>query len=288
MALELATPTVDGLSSAIDALRDWQTDGSPHQLHPGDLGWFWRFGAEKTAASTRVWSRDGVVLAVGLLDEVDMLRVALAPDALRDEELTQQLVTDLTQPERGLLPAGKVYLESPNGSLLKERLAAEGWQLDAPWVPVRRDLTDPVEDPGLRVDLVGTEEAHERALVQRESFAGSTFTDDRWFTMADGPLYADARCLLGRNELGESVAAVTVWFAGAGKPGYLEPMGVHRIHRGRGYGRAITLAAARTLRELGASTAFTYTPASNVGAVATYESAGFVRQPETRDLVREA
>ncbi len=40
--------------------------------------------------------------------------------------------------------------------------------------------------------------------------------------------YADARCLVGRNQLGESVAAVTVWSAGEGKPGLLEPMGVHR------------------------------------------------------------
>jgi len=38
------------------------------QLHPGDLGWFWRFGAEATAAAVRTSSRDGQILAVGLLD----------------------------------------------------------------------------------------------------------------------------------------------------------------------------------------------------------------------------
>jgi hypothetical protein len=38
------------------------------QLHPGDVGWFWRFGAEATAAAARTWSRDGRILAVGLLD----------------------------------------------------------------------------------------------------------------------------------------------------------------------------------------------------------------------------
>ena len=104
--------------------------------------------------------------------------------------------------------------------------------------------------------------------------------------MADGEPYSDARCLLARNEQGESVAAATVWSAGEGKPGYIEPLGVHRMHRGHGYGTAIVLAAARALQDMGASSVFTCTPGFNVGAVATYKSAGMQPQPETRALVR--
>ena len=66
----------------------------------------------------------------------------------------------------------------------------------------------------------------------------------------------------------------------------LEPMGVHREHRGHGYGKAITVAAAAALQELGSSSAIVCTPSSNVGAVATYKSAGFEQLPETRDLLR--
>ncbi|MDQ6850567.1 MAG: GNAT family N-acetyltransferase, partial [Actinomycetota bacterium] len=84
------------------------------------------------------------------------------------------------------------------------------------------------------------------------------------------------------------VAAVTVWSAAPGKPGLLEPMGVHRKHRGLGYGKAITIAATAALRELGSSSAIVCTESSNVGAVATYESAGFQRLPERRDLYRDA
>ena len=102
----LGKPGVDGLSEALGALREWQYDGAPMQLHPGDLGWFWRFGAEETAAAVRTWSRDGQILAVGLLDGPTLLRLTLAPDAQRDEELVQQLVEDVTEPERGVLPAG--------------------------------------------------------------------------------------------------------------------------------------------------------------------------------------
>lgn len=58
MAIVSGKPGVDGLSEAVGALRDWLYDGAPLQLHPGDVGWFWRFGAEATAAAVRTWSRD--------------------------------------------------------------------------------------------------------------------------------------------------------------------------------------------------------------------------------------
>lgn len=103
----LGNPGVDGLSEAVGVLREWQYDGAPMQLHPGDLGWFWRFGAEATAAAIRTWSRDGQILAVGLLDGPTLLRLTIAPDAQRDEGLAHQLVADVSGPERGVLPAGK-------------------------------------------------------------------------------------------------------------------------------------------------------------------------------------
>ncbi|TDD49870.1 GNAT family N-acetyltransferase [Kribbella antibiotica] len=288
MAIELGTATVGGLGEVVTALREWQGEGTPHQLHPGDVGWYWRFGAEQTAAALRTWRRDGAIVALGLLDEADLVRIAFDPSALQDAELAEQVAADVAEPARGVLVEGKVYVEAPPGALVKDVLFKAGWSLDEPWVPLRRDLSEPVPAPELRVDVIGAEEAHERVTVQRESFEGSTFTNARWFAMADGIPYADARCLVGRNQLGESVAAVTVWSAGEGKPGYLEPMGVHRMHRGRGYGEAITLAAARALQEMGASSANTCTPGFNVGAVATYEAAGFVRGEDLRDLRRDA
>jgi ribosomal protein S18 acetylase RimI-like enzyme len=84
------------------------------------------------------------------------------------------------------------------------------------------------------------------------------------------------------------VAAVTVWSAGPGRPGLLEPVGVHPEHRGRGHGRAIGVAAAAALRELGSSCAVVCTPSANVAAVATYASAGFRRVDEVPDLCRSA
>ncbi|MEV4085140.1 GNAT family N-acetyltransferase, partial [Nonomuraea fuscirosea] len=96
------------------------------------------------------------------------------------------------------------------------------------------------------------------------------------------------RCLLARDERGRAVAAVAVWSAGQGRFGLIEPLGVHRDHRGHGYGRAITFAAARALRDLGSSSVVVYTPSTNTGAVATYLSAGLRRVSERRDLYRAA
>lgn len=287
MAILLDRPGIDGLGAAVDALREWQHDGAPMQLHPGDLGWFWRFGAEATAAAVRTWRGDGRILAVGLLDGPTVLRLTIAPEALRDRELAQQLVEDVTLPARGVLPTGKVNVESPMGTLIHELLSGEGWNADDPWTPLCRDLTEPVPDPGVRIAVIGPEQAHVRTAVQRASFDGSTFTDERWHAMAAGLPYAGGRCLVAHDDRDNAVAAVTVWSAGPGRPGLLEPMGVHRDHRGHGYGRAITIAAAAALRELGSSSAIVCTPSTNVGAVSTYKSAGFRQLPERRDSVRD-
>jgi ribosomal protein S18 acetylase RimI-like enzyme len=288
MGIVLRTPGVDGLSEAVGVLREWQYDGAPMQLHPGDLGWFWRFGAEATAAAVRTWSRDGQILAVGLLDGPTLLRLTIAPGAQRDQELAQQLVDDVIKPERGVLTEGKAYVEAPMGALVHDLLFEDGWNTDDPWTPLRRDLTEPVKDPGVRIEVIGPERAHVRTAVQRASFDGSTFADERWHVMAAGLPYADARCLVGYDDQGNAVAAVTVWSAGPGKPGLLEPMGVHRDHRGQGFGKAITLAAAAALQELGSSSAIVCTPSSNGGAVATYKSAGFEARAEIRDRYRDA
>lgn len=287
MAIVLDKPDVGGLSEAVGVLREWQYEGAPMQLHPGDLGWFWRFGADATAEAVRTWSRGGQILAIGLLDGPRLLRLTIAPDAQRDEEVAQQLVADLTQPEHGVLGEGKVYVEAPMDALVQHLLSENGWHTDEPRTPLHRDLTEPVQDYGVPIEVIGPERAHVRTTVQRASFARSTFTDERWHAMAAGVPYADARCLVAHDGQGNAVAAVTVWSAGPGTPGLLEPMGVHRDHRGHGYGKAITAAAAAALQELGSSSAIVCTPSSNAGAIATYESAGFHQLPEVRDRRRD-
>ncbi|MFJ2772316.1 GNAT family N-acetyltransferase [Streptomyces sp. NPDC087300] len=288
MTIVLNEPGIDGLAGAVDALRAWQDDRTPLQLHPGDLGWAWALGAERLAADVRTWSADGRVVAVGYLDGPDVLRLTTAPDLRQDEALARQLHADLDDPARGVLPAGEVGLEIPSGALLRETLLAAGWHLDEPWTPLHRDLSEPVKDSGLRIEVADQGTAGVRTAVHRSAFGSEKFTEEVWHVLAAGPVYADARCLIGYDGQGNAVAAATVWSAGPGRPGLLEPVGVHADHRGRGYGTAIGVAAAAALREMGASSAFVSTPSANTAAVATYKAAGYEPSPERLDVGRAA
>lgn len=246
------------------------------QVHVGDLGWKWRFGGPALAEAVRVWTRDGRVVAVGL-DDDGLVRLGIAPEADDDIELAARMLADLE---------GVEVVEARAGAAFRALLARRGWVADEPWAPLVRDLAEPVADCGLRIEVGGAHNVRDRVEVQRAAFDNSTFSEERWHAMAAAPAYQRARCLIGYDDTGAAVAAVTVWSAGEGRPGLLEPMGVHRDHRGRGHGRAITVAAAAALREMGSSSATVCTPAGNVGGVATYASAGYTRQPDVTDLRR--
>ncbi|MDN5766316.1 MAG: hypothetical protein L0H96_18060 [Humibacillus sp.] len=193
MAIIVEEPGVDGLGEVVDVLRQWQHDEAPMQLHPGDLGWFWQLGAEATAAAVRTWRRDGQIVAIGLLDAPNLRRLTTTPDDEKNAELAQQLVTDLSDPHRGALPAGAVAVEAPNGSLVQHLLSEGGWKIDEAWTPLRRDLTKPVEDPGVRIEVIVPERAHVLTAVHRASFGSEKFTDERWQAMAGGVPFVDAR-----------------------------------------------------------------------------------------------
>ncbi len=288
MMSELSTPAVTEFDEVLAALRDWQHDKAPLELHPGDLGWACAHGVEKLVSSVRTWSRDGRIVAVGFLDQPDLLRLAVAPDLQRDEATARVLIEDLTTPERGVLPAGAAYLAAANGTLVKELLLAEGWETDDPWTPLSLDLSEPVKDPGLRIEVADSKSAHVWIAVTLAAWEKSKFTMDRWHALAAGPAFADARFLIAYNDQDTPVANIGVWSAGPGKPGLIEPLGTHRDHRHQGHGRAVTLAGAVALRAMGSSSAFVCTQSSLAGAVATYKSAGFTPGAERLDISRSA
>jgi ribosomal protein S18 acetylase RimI-like enzyme len=213
--------------------------------------------------------------------------MAIAPSADRDDALAARLLADLSDPELDdLQSADGTVVEARYGAAFRDLLRAGGWVADASWSPLRRDLAERVEDCSLEVETVDADKAEARVAVQRAAFHSSSFTLERWQAMAGAPTYRRARCLVGYDAGGDAVAAVTVWSAGQGRPGLLEPLGVHRDHRGHGYGTAISVAAAAALRDMGASSATVCTPSSNVGAVATYASAGFQKLPDVTDFRR--
>ncbi|MFN2345980.1 MAG: GNAT family N-acetyltransferase, partial [Dermatophilaceae bacterium] len=81
------------------------------------------------------------MLALGLLDGPDgLLRMALDPDLSDDDELAWQLVTDVNDPQRGVLDAGQAIVEARGAERFEQLLSQAGWQPDEPWTPLHRDL----------------------------------------------------------------------------------------------------------------------------------------------------
>lgn len=298
MDSRIITPPADRLREVADVLGSWQRDDGPVQLHPGDLGWYSMRGSVATAQALRVWESGGELVAVGLLDGPDLLRLAVRPGASEDAPLARQMADDISDPTKGVVPAGEAYVEARGLTLLDEDLVRHGWRQDEAWTPLRHDLTGAVEveamrETGLQVSDVPHDEHGSWGEVHWSAFKGTEYgalehariTD--WLdTMRSGPLGERVTLLVGRDPAGANVAVAGAWTAGPGRPGLVEPLGVHADHRGKGYGVAICRAAALRLRELGCSSAAVATESSNRGAVATYVAAGFVAGDEVLDLCR--
>lgn len=296
----LRTLVAGELRSLGSTLSSWQRDTGPIQLHAGDLGWFSMRGADATARALRAWFRGDQLLALGLLEGPDvLLRLGMDPDLREDGALARQMCADITDPERGGLSVGEAVVEARGASALQRVMLASGWQLDEPWTPLHYDLHESVPDTlitrtGLHVETVGVDRADEWMEVHWSAFRGTAFAEseraevvDWWTTMMEGPFAERGRSLAAFDPDGRPVAIAGVWSAGHGRPGLIEPMGTHPDHRGKGYGAAISQAAASALRQMGASSAIVCAESSNTGAVATYAAAGFVSHPPVADLLRQ-
>ncbi|QNG39415.1 GNAT family N-acetyltransferase [Geodermatophilaceae bacterium NBWT11] len=274
-------PAVADLPVVLDSLARWQEDWLPVQLHPGDLGWAWRAGAESAAAAVRTWCRGGELLAVGLHDG-PVLRLAIASHAGQDAELADRLVSYVID------PGGPADVEVRFGDAVEAGLIAAGWTPGESWTPFTWDLGPPVPGPGMDVQVVTAAEAPECVAVHRAAFGSAPGSVEPWHRMVTGPAWSGGTCLLARDAAGTAVAEAVVWSAGPGRPGLIEPMGVHPDHRGHGHGVAVTRAGAAALRAGGSSSVRVATPTALTGAVATYAAAGLTRLDDVRDLRRPA
>lgn len=127
--------------------------------------------------------------------------------------------------------------------------------------------------------LRSEEDIVDRVAVQRSAFTGSTFTVQRWHSMAAGQGFDLRYEYLRRLRDGTPVAAATGWSAGPGKCAILEPVGAAPDQRGAGHGKAVSLAVMGALARDGAGGVSVSTPALNEAAIRAYESCG-LRQIE--------
>ena len=293
MNIDVRTPGAGELGGICTVLGEWQHDGGPLHLHPGDLGWYSLRGPAATAAATRVWSQGDTVLAVALLDGSDLLRFAIDPTHRRDVTLARRIVADVNSPVAGILSAGAATIEARGAVALVDQLAQNEWSPGEPWTPLHHDMTASPTAPDFHIETVEPAYTAEWVTVHWSAFRGTPIPDERirhfvagWCLAAESPFFDLARILSLRWNDGRAVAVAAVWSAGEGRPGLIEPLAVHQEHRGRGYGIAMTNAAVDALRQLGSSSAMVCAETSNAGAVATYLAAGFTAHPQVTDWHR--
>lgn len=298
MTLSFETPTCDQLVKLAEELAQWQQIPWAGQLHPGDLGWHSSVGAERLAGDLRVWKNGTRPVALGMLDGPGLISFAIAPDCTADESLAHAMAGDLENPASPFPDDPVNVVEARGAMALQAELRRRGWAEDEEWTPLVLELTgeprwEQLEQSGLRIESAGAEEAAEWTAVHWSSFKGTPYMDEaregfvrRWSTLMTGPLPDHAQSLIGYDPTGAAVAVTTVWSAGEGRPGLVEPMGVHRDHQGKGYGVAITQAGAQALHQARASAAAVVAENSNPAALATYTAAGFTAGASVSDLAR--
>lgn len=292
---DLGWHSMKGLPATAAATRVWELDDVPVAIGlldgPDLLRLAFAPGAEDDAALARRISSDladpshcvldagpGAVEARGAA----ALRRTLAADDWEEGELWTPLRLDL-----GPMPDMSDALASAD---VVDPQSAPDFTEDEP----TPDAADPDDarptDQDLPARLSPVEEwarVHFSAFRRRDPSPAELRGRARdWTVMAATPLASSSLTLLGRDDDYAAVAIATVWSAGAGRPGLLEPVAVHPDHRGRGFGRGITLSALHALRAMGASSALVCTPSSLSGAVPTYLSAGFRADDEVADMQR--
>lgn len=296
MHARLETPVVAGLRSLYTTLASWQHTPWAGQLHPGDVGWRITAGPERTADDLRVWTRRGDPVAIGLLDGEDVLRMAFAPDVLNDDKLACSVADDLMNPSSGITTGDTVIVEARGAHTLTDILRQRGWCDDAPWVPLvndskRPDVGSAAGDADVHVQPAGRDDVGEWAAVHWSAFKGvpcDAASHERYSArirnVFDGLFAEQCKPLIARDAGGTAVAIACVWFAGSGRPGLIEPMGVHADYQGRGYSKMVTSAAVDRLSSGGASSAVVVAEGENSGAQEAYKSAGFTPLSTVCDL----
>jgi len=286
------TVTTSDIERIIGRLHEWQgPDWYGGGMQAGDVSWKHRFGDQAVAeAITEFIDTDGAVLAVMMRDTPDRWWFAMDPVRYGDRPLAAA-IADWAD---GLTGVDSCAIDGPaSPALWRRELARRGFQSsDEVFVHFWRPLSDAdaVDVPGV-TSTGTTQDIEDRVTVQRGAFDNSTFTVERWHAMAAGPGFRPELDLVARTADGAPAAALTAWFAGAGRCAMIEPMGTHRDFRRQGHGTRVLRGACAALARLGASGVTVMTYASSPAAVRVYRAAGFrsvglltemVRRPEAR------
>jgi GNAT superfamily N-acetyltransferase len=159
-------------------------------------------------------------------------------------------------------------------------LSALGWEPDneLPYVLNRTEISS-IAVPTLPYGFSfrsanGIEEAAALADVHNASFS-SNWTPELYRQVMESPGYAPERELVIQAPDGAFAAFTVIWFDHLNRTGLFEPVGTHKDHRRRGFGRAIILYGMQQMAAAGMKFATVAHFGNNEAARELYQACGF-------------
>lgn len=246
MEVDRALPEMQGLASRI-----WSRT-SRH--HPGQLSWSAYYGDELDLGPVELARVAGEVVGWAWAESDSWLELCVDPSHA-------EVAGDLIRWFLDRAPQGDVstmVLET-EGHLLGPLREAGFVPGEQPWFTHHHlDLTalSPVSVVrGYSFRHVETGEAEERAACHRAAWsATSRVSGAAYRRLMEAPYYRHDLDWVAVDAAGEMVASVCLWLDPATGVALVEPVGCVPEHRGHGLAGAVSLAALRAARDIGATT----------------------------------
>ncbi|HXH89292.1 MAG TPA: GNAT family N-acetyltransferase [Gaiellaceae bacterium] len=250
--------------------------------HVGDVTWgLYQHEPElATPKVTRIFEREGLPVAFGILWLPQTLQCAIHPQH-RDDEVYGALLDWFESSAGDALDGGLDVQLLESEASLRGALERRGYELLQSGTRFEhrvRSLADAVEEPvlphGYTLRDVRDDDLERRVEVHRAAFHPSKVTAPAYRLLRTLPPYRADLDLVVEAPDGSFAAYALVWLDEENGIGELEPVGTHPAHQRLGLGKAVCLEACRRLRALGADTAVVYSLAG-YHAGRLYGNAGF-------------
>lgn len=257
-------------------------------LHPGDIPHHIYNGNKHydPVELMTLWE-DGKGLAAWLLADPShkSFDAQVRPD-LRGKDLEREVLefahdrtTELMRQYK--IDGDRVHADAFRGDAArKELLTTLGWGPDneSPYV-LNRTGINPIDVPALPDGYSfrsanGIEDAAALADVHNGAF-GSIWTPELYRKVMESPGYEPERELVIQTPDGTFAAFSIIWFDHLNRTGLFEPVGTHKDHRRRGFGRAIILYGMQQMAAAGMEFATVAHFGDNEAARGLYQACGF-------------
>jgi len=257
-------------------------------LHPGDIAHHIYNGNKhySPVELMTLWEDDQGLAAWLLADPSHKSFDAQVRPDLRDNALEREVLEIAFERTTELMRQYKIesdymYADVFQGDVARrEMLTSLGWKLDneVPYVLNRTEINSvviPALPDGFSFRSVnGIEDAAALADVHNASF-GLIWTPELYRQVMESPGYEPERELVIQAPDGAFVAFSIIWFDHKNRTGLFEPVGTHKDHQRRGFGRAIILYGMQQMAAAGMETATVAHFGNNEAARGLYQLCGF-------------